>query len=71
MFILWLLLLIGATVVVGQRVALPLFMALYLVFWGKYGWRLAVTYAAVGWLFLQLMFDKVVHVIWYPSLLLG
>lgn len=71
LFILWLLLPIGATVVVGQRVALPLFMALYLVFWGKFGWRLALTYAAFGWLFLQLMFEKVVHVIWYPSLLLG
>lgn len=71
LFMLSLVFLIGATVVLGQRLALPLFVALYLVIWGKYSWRFAVLYAAVCWLFLQLMFDQAIHVLWYPSLLFG
>ena len=69
LFILSLLFLIGATVALGQRLALPLFIALYLVVWGRYTWPFALTYAAAGWLFLYLMFDQLVHVVWYPSLL--
>jgi hypothetical protein len=50
---------------------LPLFIVLYLVFWGRYSWSFASIYAAGGWLFLYLMFDLLVHVVWYPSLLFG
>lgn len=71
LFLLSLLFLIGITLIVGQRVALPVFVALYLVVWGRYKWRLALTYAAIGWLLLEFMFDRVVHVLWYPSLLFG
>ena len=63
--------LIGITVVLGQRLALPLFVALYLVVWGKYSWRFAALYAAACWVFLHLLFDQVVHVLWHPSVLFG
>ena len=63
--------LIGATVVLGQLLALPLFIFLYLVFWGRCSWSFALIYAAGGGLFLYLMFDLLVHVVWYPSLLFG
>ena len=66
-----LLALIGAAMVIGQRLALPLFVAGYLVVWGKYSWRFALLYAGMCWLLLQVIFDQIVRVVWYPSLLFG
>jgi len=60
---------LGLTMLAGQRVALPLFILLYLRLWGRCGWVFAIAYALIGWLFLQFMFDQVVHVMWYPSFL--
>ena len=71
LFIATLLALLGATVVIGQRLALPLFVAGYLVVWGKFPWRFALLYAGICWLILQVMFDQMVRVVWYPSLLFG
>ena len=71
LFIATLLALLVATVVIGQRLALPLFVAGYLVVWGKFPWRFALLYAGICWLILQVMFDQMVRVVWYPSLLFG
>ena len=71
LFIATLLALLLATVVIGQRLALPLFVAGYLVVWGKFPWRFALLYAGICWLILQVMFDQMVRVVWYPSLLFG
>ena len=71
LFIATLLALLLATVVIGQRLALPLFVAGYLVVWGKIPWRFALLYAGICWLILQVMFDQMVRVVWYPSLLFG
>ena len=71
LFIATLLALLGASVVIGQRLALPLFVAGYLVVWGKIPWRFALLYAGICWLILQVMFDQMVRVVWYPSLLFG
>ena len=68
-FFAWLFGILVASVVVGQQIALPLLMAVYLRAWGGYGWTLAVTYGVGGWLFLYLMFEKVIQVVWYPALL--
>ncbi len=70
-FFLWLAGVGVATIVAGQLVALPLFMGLYMVFWGGYRWWLGAVYAAGGFAFLYVMFDRIVAVIWYPSLLFG
>lgn len=59
----------AVTVVAGQLVALPIFVALYLLVWGGYAWWIALIYAAAGWAFLYVMFDRIVAVLWYPSLL--
>ena len=69
-FFAWLVGILVVTVVAGQHVALPLFMALYLVVWGKYGWVLAVTYAACGLAVLIGVFDYLSPTVWYPALLL-
>jgi TctA family transporter len=68
-FFLLMLGILGLTMLAGQRVALPLFILLYLRLWGRCGWVFAIAYALIGWLFLQFMFDQVVHVMWYPSFL--
>lgn len=60
-----------ATVVAGQLVALPLFMGLYILVWGGYKWWVGALYATVGLGFLYVMFDEIVAVIWYPSLIFG
>ncbi len=63
----WLLSLLPATWIIGQKIALPLFILLYLRWKGKEKWRMALSLAAIGWLFLYGVFDQVIHVNWYPS----
>ena len=66
---LWWIGVFAATIVAGQLVALPLFVALYLLVWGRYAWWIALIYAAAAWVFLYVMFDRIVAILWYPSLL--
>ena len=47
-FFAWLGGVLAVTVLFGQHVALPLFIALYLLVWGKYRWPVALGYAAVA-----------------------
>lgn len=70
-FFLWLGGIGVATVLAGQLVALPLFMGLYILVWGGYAWWVGALYAAGGLVFLYGMFDRIVAVIWYPSILFG
>ena len=70
-FFVWLCGIGAVTIIAGQLVALPLFMGLYILVWGGYKWWLGTIYAAVGLAFLYVMFDEIVAVIWYPSLLFG
>jgi len=70
-FLLWIAGIVVATLVAGQLVALPLMMAAYLLLRGGHDWKVALGYAVGGWLFLYLMFDRIIAVIWYPSLLFG
>ncbi len=53
--------------VVGQKFALPIFIAAYLIRWGGYGWRLSLGYAAGGWLLLVGFYDRVMHLFWHQS----
>ena len=66
---LWWLCMLAATVLAGQLIALPVFAALYLKLRGGCAWWTALVYAAGAWSFLYLVFDRVVAVLWYPSLL--
>ena len=53
--------------VVGQKIALPLFIAVYLWRWGRYGWRISLFYGMGGWLFIIGFYDQVMHLFWHPS----
>jgi TctA family transporter len=56
---------------VGQIVALAAFMAVYLWRWGGYGWKVSLAYTAGGVAFLYGFYGKIIHVLWYPSMLFG
>jgi hypothetical protein len=66
----WLSGIVMVTVLLGQQVALPAFIALYLLVWGQYGWRLALTYAAACLAAMIVLFDYLSPTVWYPALLL-
>ena len=68
-FIAWLLGVVAVTHIAGQPVALPLFMTLYLIVWGKCKWWFAITYGVAGWVFLYAMFAQLIAVMWHPSVL--
>jgi hypothetical protein len=54
------------TLVVGQKIALPLFIGIYLWRWGGYGWRLSVGYALVAWVFIAVFYDQLLHLVFHP-----
>jgi TctA family transporter len=66
----WLAGIVVATVLLGQHIALPAFIALYLLIWGQYGWRVALIYAAAGLALMIVLFDYMSPTLWYPALLL-
>jgi len=61
----------AAAHVVGQMIALPVFVGVYLWRWGGYGWRISLGYTAGGWLILYGFYDQVMHVMWHQPLLPG
>lgn len=67
MFFGYLVVMILVTFVIGQKLALPLFIGTYLIRWGSYSWKVALGYAAGGWLFLVLFYDQIMHLFWYQS----
>nr|WP_246206276.1 tripartite tricarboxylate transporter permease [Propylenella binzhouense] len=71
MLYVWLAGIILGTVLVGQLIALPVFVLLFLLVWGSVRWWVAALYAIGCALFLYVTFDQIVHTIWYPALLLG
>lgn len=55
------------SMVVGQKIALPLFVFFYLRRWGGYGKRLSLIYALCSWVAIVAFYDRVMHLFWYPS----
>ncbi len=66
---LWWLGMFAMTVVAGQLFAMPVFIALYFLSAGGYAWWYALLGAVGAWTFLYVLFDRVIAVVWYPSLL--
>jgi TctA family transporter len=69
-FFLWMSLVPALTLLVGQLIALPAFVAAYLAVRRTSPWLTIVCYVVGTWLFLFFLFGKAVHVIWYPGWLL-
>ena len=66
-FLGYLLAMILLMLVIGQKLVLPLFIYLYLKRWGRYGWRVALSYSVGGWVLLVGFYDKIMNLQWYPS----
>lgn len=68
-FFLYLLAMIFITLVIGQKLALPVFIFVYLRRWGGYSRWISLAYALCGWAIMVGFYDKILHLFWYPSLL--
>jgi hypothetical protein len=60
----------GLTVLVGQAIAIPVFILAYLKIRGRTSWTLALSYAAIAGLILYFMFGELIGILWYPSILI-
>lgn len=57
--------------IIGQKLAIPLFVVIYLFRWGKFNWRISIGYAIGSWVLLIAFYDRVMHLAWHPSWLDG
>ena len=64
-YLLWMVGVFLCTLAVGQFPALVLFVALYLKFWGHFGWKVIALYLIGAIAFLLIMFNQIVPVMWY------
>ncbi len=55
------------TFVVGQKIALPIFVGAYLWRWGGYSWRVTGAYAIGAWVFIIGFYDKTMNLLFHPS----
>ncbi len=61
----------GLTYIAGQIVALPAFVAAYLMSWGAYHWKIALAYAAVMALLIWAFYGELMGLLMHDSLLFG
>ena len=66
-FMAWMFAIVAVTLVLGQYVTLLLFVVLYLKIWGNFEWRLIAAYTAASALFLYVLFNLIVPVMWHES----
>ena len=57
------------SLVIGQKIALPIFVGIYLVRWGHYSKKVALAYAAATWLILVFFYDQVMDLLFHTSYL--
>lgn len=67
MFFGYLIAMVVIMLVIGQKFALPLFTAVYLVRWGHYNWRIALGYGIGSWLLLVFFYDRIMNLFWHPA----
>jgi len=61
----------GLTYLAGQLVALPVFVAVYLMTWGSYRWPVALAYAAGAALIIWAFYGRLMGLLMYDSVLFG
>ena len=55
------------TVILGQKIALPAFLGMYLWSWGGYSWSFSLAYAIGGWLLIVGFYDRIMGLVFHPS----
>jgi putative tricarboxylic transport membrane protein len=63
----YLIVMILLTLVVGQKIALPVFVGVYLWRWGDYSWRVSISYALGAWVFIVGFYDQIMNLLFHPS----
>ena len=69
LFLLAVLAIVLAAPVIGQKLALPLFIFLFCRVWAGFSMRFAAGYAVAGWAVLALFYERTLTIFWQPSLL--
>ncbi|MBT5049037.1 MAG: tripartite tricarboxylate transporter permease [Rhodospirillaceae bacterium] len=59
---------VAVAMVVGQQIALCLFMFLFLKFWARESWPMIIAQTVAGFVILEFMFDYLIAVIWHPAI---
>jgi len=70
-FIGYLIAILFASIVIGQQIALPLFVAIYLWRWGHYNWKICIGYALAAWIIIFGFYVQIMHLFFYQSVLFG
>jgi putative tricarboxylic transport membrane protein len=60
---------VALSVLVGQYIALPLTVALFLSLWARERWIIVVAHSAAALLILEFIFDRMLHPIWLVPVL--
>lgn len=68
-FISMLLGIILLTLLIGQKLVLPIFIYLYLTFWGSKSKVLAVTYSLISWVVLVFFYDRFINLAFYMPII--
>jgi len=58
-----------ASLVIDQRLAITGYVIGYLMILGRYSWWFAIIYGGVCFIVIDLIFDRLASIVWYPSLL--
>ncbi len=61
-FLLWIAIAVFGCWLIGQKLSIAVFIATYLIFWGKRPVVFALFYAAAGYLFIELFYDRLMHI---------
>ena len=70
-FLGFLLAMFGLTYVAGQLIALPVFVAAYLMSWGSYRWQISLAYAAAIALLIWAFYGELMNLLFHRSLIFG
>jgi TctA family transporter len=64
-FLAWMFGIFFSTMAIGQLPTLLIFVGLYLKFWGEFSWKTIAIYVICSAIFLLVMFNWIVPVLWY------
>ena len=68
-FFIFLTAIIVLSLLIGQKLALPIMIAIYLIRWGSYSKPIAIGYALGAWVTLVFFYEKVMGLLFHPSYL--
>ena len=62
------LMMIISTLFIGQKITLCAFVFLFLFLWAREPWWMATVQTVGAFVILELVFDHLISVMWYPSI---